>query len=91
MEHLKQYSNPTEVQRLANKYDVGKVFLSTKKDKKYMVYDPKGKPIHFGQLGFQDYTKHKDPARRRNFLLRNQKWKNSNIWSPAWLSYHLLW
>jgi hypothetical protein len=88
---MEKYTDPTQVQKLANKYDVGKVFPSTRKDKKYMIQDPKGKWIHFGQYPYEDYTKHKDPVRRRNFLVRNSKWRNAPIYTPAWLSYHLLW
>ena len=91
METLKKYSDPKQVQKLANKYDIGQVFPSTKKDKKYCVCSPAGKPIHFGQLPYEDFTKHKDPVRRHNFQVRNSKWKNSAVYTPAWLSYHLLW
>jgi hypothetical protein len=85
------YSNIQEVQRMANKYNVGNVLLSTRKNKKYMVINPDGKMVHFGQKGYADYTAHKDEERRRNFRKRNHKWSTANKWSPGWLSYYLLW
>jgi hypothetical protein len=56
-----------------------------------MVQDPNGKWIHFGAISYQDYTKHKDQERRERFRKRNHKWANAKIYSPAYLSYHLLW
>lgn len=91
MDVLKHYSNYSQVQRLAKHYNVGKVYLSTRKDKKYMVESPEGKMIHFGQLPYEDFTKHKDPVRRHNFQVRNAKWKHSPKYTPSWLSYYLLW
>jgi hypothetical protein len=88
---LSDFSDIKEVQRLANKYNVGKVFPSTRKTKKYMVEDPDGKMIHFGAMGMEDFTKHNDEERRQSFLRRNKKWKNAPKYSPAFLAYHLLW
>jgi len=88
---LSEYSNISVVQRLANKYDIGKVLPSTRKASKYMVQSPDGKMVHFGASGMQDYTKHKDEARRQRFRQRNAKWADAPKWSPAWLSYYLLW
>lgn len=87
------YSNPSIVQENARNYlgKNAKVFFSTRKDKKYMMKDPEGKWVHFGQYGFQDYTLHQDEERRRKFRNRNAKWKDAERWSPAWLSWHLLW
>ena len=53
------YSNIQEVQRMANK--------------KYMVINPDGKMVHFGQKGYADYTAHKDEERRKAFRKRNHK------------------
>lgn len=90
---IQQYSNLDEVERNARKYLGNNVNLqvSTRKDKKYMIRDPQGKIIHFGQMGYEDLTKHKDEKRRALFKKRNNKWKDSPKYSPAWLSYHLLW
>lgn len=88
---LSDYSDINEVQRLATKYKIGKVMPSTRKDKKYMVQAPLGSMVHFGQMGYEDYTKSKDKERRRQFRLRNAKWAEAPRFTPAWLSYYLLW
>jgi hypothetical protein len=91
-----KYSNPPEVYRLASKYlgKKAKIGLSTKKNKKYMVTTPEGKIVHFGQMGYEDFTKHKNKTRRKNYLTRSRKikgnWK-SDKYSPNNLSIHLLW
>jgi hypothetical protein len=90
---IEKYSNPDLVRQMADYY-LGKevpVFYSTRKDKKYMVQNPEGKWIHFGFYGMEDYTKHRNLARRESFRVRNHKWANAEKWSPAWLAYYLLW
>ena len=93
---IRLYSNPTEVYRKASKYlgKTAKIRLSTKKEKKYMVVTPDGKTVHFGQMGYEDYTKHKNKTRRKNYLKRSRRirgnWKK-NKYSPNNLSIHLLW
>ena len=94
---ISKWSNPATVRRKAAQYlgkDV-KILLSTKKDKKYMVQVPHThKFVHFGQMGYEDYTKHKDKSRRKNYLTRSKSikgnWK-TNKYSPNNLSIHLLW
>lgn len=90
---VKQYSNPAIVKRLAKELidPKTKIFYSTRENKKYMVQDPNGKWIHFGQLPFFDFTKHKDEERRDNFKKRNAKWATQPKWTAGWLAYHLLW
>ena len=56
-----------------------------------MVFDEDGKKIHFGDLRFCDYTKHQDKKRRENFRNRNRRWKDADKYTPAHLSYYLLW
>ena len=64
--------------------------ISTRKNKKYMILNPHtDKYFHFGS-NMQDYTHHLDDKRRNNFLLRNARWKDNNIYSAAYASYHLL-
>jgi len=93
---IRLYSNPSEVYRRASKYlgQTAKIRLSTKKDKKYMVTTPDGKIVHFGQMGYEDFTKHKDKTRRKNYLTRSRKikgnWKK-NKYSPNNLAIKLLW
>lgn len=91
-----KYSDPQIVLKNAKKY-LGpdtKLYLSTKRDKKYMVLDPNtNKFVHFGQFSppFEDFTQHKDLLRRDRFKKRNQKWADSQKYTPSYLSYYLLW
>jgi hypothetical protein len=59
-----------------------------------MIEKPDGKWAHFGQIGYEDYTKHKDEYRRMNYLLRSSNikgnWKN-DMYSPNNLSINILW
>ena len=50
-----------------------------------------GKWIHFGEMGMEDFTKHNDKQRRRNFKQRNRGWKHHDKYSPAYMSYYLTW
>lgn len=69
-----------------------KLVPSTRKDKKYATIDPNtGKKIHFGQMGYQDFTLSKSETKKKAFRTRNAKWKHAKPYSPAYLSYHLLW
>lgn len=93
---IMKWSNPKQVRKNADKYfsnDVS-VYLSSRKDKKYMLQDPDGNWIHFGAFGMEDFTKHKDEKRRKNYLSRTAgikgNWKE-NIYSANNLSRSLLW
>lgn len=93
---LIKYSDPIEVQRRA--YQLfgrhrGELWLSSRKDKKYMIYDG-SKFVHFGQMFYEDFTKHKNFIRRENYLKRASQIKGdweSNPYSPNNLSIFLLW
>jgi hypothetical protein len=92
-----EYSNPRVVQKKAREYlgSDAVIFMSTRKNKKYCIFDKNlNKWIHFGQLGYEDYTKHLDNSRRKNYLARSTSirgdWK-TNKYSPNNLSIHLLW
>ena len=95
---LKKYSNPILAQKMAYKYlgKTAKLYPGKKKDKKYSIFDKKNKKwVSFGQLGYEDYTKHRDKkTRRKSYLARATKikgnWKK-NKYSPNNLSIHILW
>jgi hypothetical protein len=97
-DEIYKYSNPIQAQKRAYQYlgkKHGKIYRSTRKEKKYMVKVPKtDRWIHFGQMGYEDYTKHKDKTRRRNYLTRSSgmrgNWKN-NKFSANNLAMHVLW
>jgi hypothetical protein len=91
-----KWSNPIEVRKQADTY-LGKdipIYISTSPKKKYMVQDPHGKWVHFGQLSYEDYTKHRDDKRRHNYLTRTANirgnWKD-NKYSANNLSRNILW
>ena len=80
MEKLCEVSNPKLVLKQLEKYygDEVDLYLSSSKNKKYMVFDEKGKKVHFGDLRFSDYTKHQDKQRRNNFRNRNRRWADAD-------------
>lgn len=94
LEQIFPYSDPNIVFARAKQIfgrDV-KIEYSTRKNKKYMLYDPnKREFIHFGQLPYEDYTRHRDEVRRMKFQIRNHEWSKAPKYSPRFLSYFLLW
>jgi hypothetical protein len=90
-QQLKMYSNILIVQKKAKKLGLNPVEISSRKDKKYMIHDNQGHVKHFGAWGYTDFTKTKDEDKRANFRRRNHMWKDAPEYSPANLSYNLLW
>jgi hypothetical protein len=93
------YSTPRTAQRMAYKYlgriKTAKLYPARNPAKKYMIFDPKNnKWVNFGQMGYEDYTKHHDKTRRKNYLTRTKgmlgDWK-SNKYSANNLSRSILW
>lgn len=88
---IDKYSDPDIVKQKANEYGLS-VFYSPRKDKKFRILNPEtNKYVDFGQMGFQDFTKHKDEERKKRFRIRNARWSKSPKYSASWLSYYLLW
>lgn len=90
-EELAKYSDFNAVNKKAKKLLGVGVDVSTRVDKKYMIKTPDGKVVHFGQWGMEDATKHKNLDRINAFKNRNKKWATATKWSPAFLSYYILW
>ena len=94
MNELNKYSDFKTVNDNAKRLYGKEVFVSTRKNKKFMIMNDDKKWIHFGQLGYEDFTKHRDKQRRELYLKRASKlkgdWK-TNIYSPNLLSIVLLW
>ena len=92
--NLNKYSDFKIVNNKSQQLYNRPVFVSTRKDKKYMILNDSKKFIHFGANGYEDFTKHMDENRRRLYLDRATKikgnWK-SDKFSPNNLSIHLLW
>ena len=91
------YSTPRIAQKMAYKYlgKTAKLYPASNPEKKYKIFDPKNnKWINFGQMGYEDYTKHHDKNRRKNYLTRTKfmkgDWKN-NKYSANNLSRNILW
>ena len=93
MDSICEVSDPELVLKQLKKYygDKADLYLSTSKNKKYMVFNEQGKKIHFGDLRYVDYTKTKNKLKRDSFRNRNKKWKDADKYTPAHLSYYLLW
>jgi len=89
-EQLKEFSDPEIVAHKAQELGLNPVYESSRKDKKYMVFDGH-KMIHFGSSSYEDYTKHHDKEKRDRFRKRNHKWAHAPKYSAAYLSYNLLW
>ncbi len=79
-----------------------KLLQSTRKTKKYMIYNPiTNKFVHFGAMGYLDYTKYVQlydletaNKHRTKYLKRALKIKGNwinNQYSPNYLSMLLLW
>ena len=52
------------------------------------------KTIHFGDNGYSDYTKHKDPERKERYIERhktNEDWGKSGVDTAGFYSKHVLW
>lgn len=93
---LYRYSDPAVAQRMAKKHLGSSAILykSPLAQKKYCILTPEGKRVHFGQMGYEDFTKHKDRDRRANYLARSGNimgnWRN-DPYSPNRLSRDVLW
>ena len=92
---LNKVSNMQAAQRQAYKVygENAKLYISTRKYKKYMIYDPiKKKFIHFGDIRYEDFTHHKDELRRERYHARHKARKKIiNPYAPHHLSLNILW
>ena len=79
MEKIYDVSNPELVLKQLKKYYGDKVdlYLSTSKTRNIWYTMKKEKKIHFGDLRYFDYTKHKNKKGREQFRNRNKKWKDA--------------
>ncbi len=96
MEELTKYSDPMEAQRRAYKVygPHARLYYSSRPTKKYMILDPTGKRVHFGQMKYEDFTLHKDEKRRQHYLSRALKLRGNwrkNLYSPNQLAMRILW
>jgi hypothetical protein len=92
-----QVSDPKVVQVKLSKWlnQEVELLVSPIKNKKYRIWDTRNsKFIDFGDIRYEDFTKHKDKDRRDNYLARAKKikgaWK-SNPYSANNLAIYGLW
>lgn len=75
-------------------YKSDDIYISDKFPKKYYIITPEGKKVYFGDIRYEDYTKHMDEDRRERYLSRALNIKGDwrkNIYSPNFLAIVLLW
>ena len=85
------------VKQLASRYGATDVRESPRKGKKYVV-TYKGKDIHYGAKGYQDFIDHQDLDRRHRYRVRASKITDKNgkltykdkTRANFW-AYHTLW
>ena len=63
---------------------------SDKTNKKFMAV-LENKKIHFGDRRYSDYTKHKDPERKKTYLSRHKNDNFKNLLYPSFYATNLLW
>ena len=94
---LHLYSNRRTAQSMAYKYlgRTAKLYPASNSQKKYSIFDKKNNRwVNFGQMGYEDFTKHHDKARRKNYLTRSKNIKGDwvrNPYSANNLSRKILW
>ena len=87
---LYEVSNPETVAHKAALLHLNPIHPSSQARFKFMVFNGE-KMVHFGDIHYQDFTKHKNLRRLNNFRTRNRRFATAPVYSPAWLSYYLLW
>ena len=90
LDELRLYSDPEIVAQKAQQLGLNPVHESSRKDKKYMVFNNE-RMVHFGSSQYEDFTKHNNLDRLSRFRKRNWRWQFGSRYSPAWLSWNLLW
>lgn len=91
LKELSKYSDPSKVLKNMKKYQVeGDLFISNRRDKKYYILH-EGRKVHFGQMGYKDFTLTNDLRKKEAFQERNHKWKDAPKYTPRWCSWYLLW
>lgn len=97
IEEISKWSNFHTAQDKAVEYlgEDAVLFFSPKESKKYRIYNPNtNKWVDFGQMGYEDFTKHLNEERRQRYLKRatniKGNWRDDK-YSPNNLSINILW
>ena len=67
---------------------------SSRPSKKFMIINNEGKKIHFGASSYEDYTIHKNDARKFNYINRHssrEDWTKKGINTAGFWSRWILW
>ena len=67
---------------------------SSRASKKFMIITPEEKKIHFGAKNYEDYTIHKNEARKHNYInihSVNEDWTKKGINKAGYWSCWILW
>ena len=96
MEAMRQRLRGDKVKQNYRRKPTVKFSRSTNPEKKLMAVftyrDCKTKTTHFGAAGMSDYTKHKDPERKKRYINRHRKNENWDDYTSAGsLSRYILW
>ena len=75
LKQLREFSDPEYVMMKAKQMGLNPVHESSRKDKKYMIFDG-NKMVHFGQMSYQDATKHHDKDRINRFKKKKLEMAN---------------
>lgn len=71
------------------------IIRSPIRDKKWRVVFSDGDHVDFGARGYEDYTMHKDPSRREQYISRHRSRENwsarTGLKTPGFWSRWLLW
>lgn len=70
------------------------VYKAANPKKKYTAVFDNGKKVSFGASGYEDFTTHKDAARKNRYIIRHRKRENhmkSGMYTAGFWSRHLLW
>ena len=70
-----------------------RVQKSTRRNQKLMATIG-DQTVHFGAVGYEDFTTHKDPARKEQYLARHrarEDWTLRGLRTPGFWARHLLW
>ena len=68
------------------------LYPSPRRGKKWRVTFQNGKSVDFGQVGYADYTMHKDPARMKRYLVRHARHESwTDAQTAGFWSRWLLW
>ncbi len=71
-----------------------KISKSEREGKKFKAVIDDSKTVHFGAVGYEDYTIHKDPERKQRYITRHEKresWGKEGIDTAGFWSRWLLW